>query len=112
LVVLQAKYEQLLHKTPTSCTPAEEVEVNKFITNMLENIKELHTKEVKHCDSLICELELICELDLEYIMCPTDSNFYKGMRAQKEWNRKHRDISAGAINSYEDQHKNFKKLDI
>ena len=133
LVVLQAKYEQLMKKlketlTEHSISPESEElnaflfdviksvkhlpthEVKQFITNMLENIKELHTKEVKHCDSLIYELELICELDLEYIMCPTDPNFYKGMRAQKEWNRKHRDISAGAIDPHEDRQKNFKYI--
>ena len=47
LVVLQAKYEQLLNKNPTSCTPSE-VEIDKFVTNLLDNIKELHTNEVKH----------------------------------------------------------------
>jgi len=41
-----------------------------------------------------------------------DPNFYKGMRAQKEWNGKHRDISAGAIDPHEDGQKNFKKLYI
>ena len=62
-------------------------EVKQFITNMHENIKELHTKEVKHCDSLIYELELICELDLEYIMCPTDPYVYKAICSEEKWHR-------------------------
>ena len=97
LVVLQAKYEQM--QTPPST-------INTFFKNLLRNIKHFPSNKVKHCDSLICEL------DLEYIMCPTDPNFYKGLCAQKEWDRKCSNISAGAIDPHEDCQKNFKKFYI
>jgi len=51
------------------CTP-ERDELNTFLMKLLDTIKQLPKHEVKHFESLICELELelICELDLEYIM--------------------------------------------
>ena len=83
MAVLQAKYEELRNPPPTMCTP-ERDELNTFLMNLLEAIKPLQ-KKVKHCESLICELELICKLDLEYIMCPTDLDAHKTMYTKERW---------------------------
>ena len=40
----------------------ESYELNSFLYDVIKNIEKLLTYEVKHCDSLICEL--ICELDI------------------------------------------------
>ena len=45
-------------------------------------------------------------------MCPTDPNFYKGLCAQKEWDRKCSNLSAGAIDPYESRQNNFEKFDM
>ena len=39
-------------------------DVNIFLRHMFGSVSTVPTNEVKHCDSLICELELICKLDL------------------------------------------------
>jgi len=60
LVVLKAKYEQLLRKlkeTPTTETveqqsiSSEREEFNAFLWDVIKSIKHLPTHEVKHCDS-------------------------------------------------------------
>ena len=48
LVDLQVRYEHLETET-------ESVELNGFLTEIIEKISSLPTYEVKHCDSLICE---------------------------------------------------------
>ena len=45
-------------------------------------------------------------------MCPTDPNFYKGLCAQKKWDRKCSNLSAGAIDPYESRQNNFEKFDM
>ena len=58
LVVLQAKYEQLMKKlketlTEHSISPESE-ELNAFLLDVIKSVKHLPTHEVKHCDSLQC----------------------------------------------------------
>jgi len=45
-----------------SSSTLQSYELNSFLYDVIKNIEKLPTYEVKHCDSLICEL--ICELDL------------------------------------------------
>ena len=49
-------------------------DMNIFLRSIFGSVNNVPTNEVKHCDSLICELELICKLDLECIICPTASD--------------------------------------
>ena len=58
--------------------------------------------------SLICELKLICGLDLEYIMCPTDPNIYKAICGQEEWHGSHCTLPARGSTTYAIQPSNVK----
>jgi len=87
----------------------ERDEVNTFLIKLVETIKQLPKNQVKHCDSLICELELICELDLEYIMCPTDPNIYEAICGQEEWHGSHCTLPARGSTTYAIQPSNVKE---
>ena len=108
MVVLQKKYEELQNPPPHHVTP-ERDELNTFLMKLLETIKQLPKNEVKHCDSLICELELICELDLEYIMCPTDPYVHKTMCTQERWHSSNRTVPARDSGDYAVRPTNTKK---
>ena len=83
LVVLKAKYEQLLRKlkeTPTTETveqqsiSSEREEFNAFLWDVIKSIKHLPTHEVKHCDS---------RFRIHYVS--TDPYICKAICSEEKW---------------------------
>jgi len=70
-------------------------QLNSFLSKMIGNVCQL---PAQHCDSLICEL--ICELNLEYIMRPTDPYVFKAICAQEGWHSSNRTVLARGSEYY------------